>query len=575
MKYLSIAITLLAILNSCTQEYLFSPTDSTVSIVGNLSVPFQDNTARGIRSNYLPDGSCISFYSSGGISADNLLLTYEKEGWNFPTELQWNPERSEATVTAYYPYIERDFCPYEKNGSLKDILYSTGIFKYQSPITLQFNHIFSQLIFQVNARLNSHLEQISFTPSISINNIDWRHAQLTYTSDKLHTQKFTKQENGIYKLIVPPASNISVNITLKTSEGNYTAQLTPTTFQRGYQYKYNLKSNNECGISTAEDFIAFTHLINGEVYSNRTLDEFGTSNNGNWTYYLLNDIYFTPEQCERLQPIGRIESQEASYMGFKDCLDGQNHSLYNLYLTPKEEMDSYALFSCIDTTGIVKDLNIINASFTGSHICKYEAILAGRNNGTIIGCHIKGNNTFVEMNDNKPGGMIGINKGCIINSSSENIDFQHPNGKVGGISYSNSGKILNCYTSECNFLHTQAGAGICYTMEPRSEMKNCYAFTTAGYPSKKKYAALVYSANNCIIECGLSCDDDIKTVYGSYQATLKEIYTYDAQTMKTQNGILVMDILNNWIENNASLYPQYTFYDWITGDTPPIIIQQP
>lgn len=107
MKYLSIAIALLAILNSCTQEYLFSPTDSTVSIVGNLSVPFQDNTARGIRSNYLPDGSCISFYSSGGISADNLLLTYEKERWNFPTELQWNPERSEATITAYYPYIEK------------------------------------------------------------------------------------------------------------------------------------------------------------------------------------------------------------------------------------------------------------------------------------------------------------------------------------------------------------------------------------------------------------------------------------------------------------------------------------
>ena len=108
-------------------------------------------------------------------------------------------------------------------------------------------------------------------------------------------------------------------------------------------------------------------------------------------------------------------------MGFKDCLDGQNHALYNLYLTPKEDMDSYALFSCIDTTGIVKDLNIVNASFTGSHICKYEAILAGRNNGTIIGCHIKGNNTFVEMNDNKPGGMVGINKGCITKVSQVKI----------------------------------------------------------------------------------------------------------------------------------------------------------
>ena len=88
MKYLSIAIALLVILNSCTQEYLFSPTDSTVSIIGNLSVPFQDNKSRGIRSDYLEDGSHISFYSSGGISADNLLLIYEKGRWNSLAELQ-------------------------------------------------------------------------------------------------------------------------------------------------------------------------------------------------------------------------------------------------------------------------------------------------------------------------------------------------------------------------------------------------------------------------------------------------------------------------------------------------------
>lgn len=67
--------------------------------------------------------------------------------------------------------------------------------------------------------------------------------------------------------------------------------------------------------------------------------------------------------------------------------------------------------------------------------------------------------------------MVGINKGCIINCSSENIEFQHPNGNAAGVSYSNYGKILNCYTSGCNFLHTQYGAGICYTMEPQSEIK--------------------------------------------------------------------------------------------------------
>lgn len=576
MKYLSITITLFIILNSCTSEDLFTPADNAVSIIGNQFVSFYNNDeSRNGSSNHLEDGTIISFYSNGGLSADNLLLSYEKGRWIPPTDLQWNSEKSEAHVTAYYPHIEKNFCPYKKDGSLKDILYSTGSFNYQSPVTLHFTHMFSQLVFQVDSRLNHDLEHISFTPSASIDHIDFQQAQLTYTSDKLYTQEFTKQENGIYTLIVPPTSNISVNITLKTSNGNYTAQLTPTTFQQGHQYKYNLKSDNECGISTAEDFIAFTHLINGEVYSNRTLDEFGTSNNGSWTYYLLNDIHFTPEQCERLQTIGYFDPQNPTDTGFKDCLDGQNHSLYDLQLSPKEDMDSYALFSFIDTAGIVKSLNIVNASFTGSHICKYEAILAGRNNGTIMGCHIKGNNIFTEINANKDGGMIGINAGCIINSSSENIDFQCPNGRAAGISYINYGKILNCYTSGCNFHHTTYGAGICFTMEPKSEMKNCYAYITAGYPSKTKYGSLVYSANKCIIECGLSCDDEIKAVYSPYQNTPKQIYTYDAKSLKTQDGTSVIDILNNWIENNASLYPQYTFYDWITGDTPPIILQQP
>ena len=47
-------------------------------------------------------------------------------------------------------------------------------------------------------------------------------------------------------------------------------------------------------------------------------------------------------------------------------------------------MDSYALFSFVDTAGIIKDLNIENVSYSNAgYTCKYEAILTGRNNGTI------------------------------------------------------------------------------------------------------------------------------------------------------------------------------------------------
>ena len=113
------------------------------------------------------------------------------------------------------------------------------------------------------------------------------------------------------------------------------------------------------------------------------------------TYYLLNDIHFTPEECARLQSIGHYNQSGFENSGFIDCLDGQNHTLYELKLEPKSNMDSYALFSFVDTAGIIKDLNIENVSYSNAgYTCKYEAILTGRNNGTITGCHIKGNNSF-------------------------------------------------------------------------------------------------------------------------------------------------------------------------------------
>lgn len=576
MKCLSIPILLFILLSSCTSEYLSTPADNTVHIVGNLSVPFCNTQSRGKSSSHLEEGSIISFYSNGGLSANNLLLTYNSGRWNPSDKLEWKTEETEAHVAAYYPQITQEgFSPYENDGHLKDFLYSTGNITYGNPVVLQFNHLFSQLIFQVAPSLNRRLKQISFTPSASIDNIDFSNAQLTYTTDRTYTTVLSKQEDGIYTLIVPPASNISVEITLETSDGNYMAKVAPSTFQQGYQYNYHLKSDNECGISTAEDFIAFTYLINGEEYADRTLEEFGTLVNGTMTYYLLNDIYFTPEECARLQSIGKYDSESLNNVGFKDCLDGQNFSLYNLQLAPKEDMDSYALFTFVDTTGVIKNMNLVNASFTGNYTCKYEALLVGRNNGTLTGCHIRGNNTFTDTNGNKVGGMVGINKGCIINCSSENIEFQHPNGNAAGVSYSNYGKILNCYTSGCNFLHTQYGAGICYTMEPQSEIKNCYAYTTAGYSSKNKYGSIVYIANKCTIECGLSCDNGIRTIYSPYQSTPKQIYSYDAITLKTESGTSVIDILNKWIADNASSYPQYTFYNWITGDIPPIILQQP
>ena len=69
------------------------------------------------------------------------------------------------------------------------------------------------------------------------------------------------------------------------------------------------------------------------------------------------------------------------------------------------------------------------------------------------------------------------------------------------------------------------------------------------------------------------CDVDVRGVYDTYQTTPKQIYTYDENTMKAENDIPVIDILNNWISDNAQLYPEKIFYQWIKGDIPPIILE--
>ena len=576
MKYLSTIIILLTISSGCTSEKIAEQKSTQVIITGRQYTIFEEKESRNNISRQLEDNSIISFYSRGGISAENIPLTYTHGVWNYISELQWNADQSDAVVSAYYPYTEGDnFTVYESDGKLKDILYYTGKLSYASPIILKFSHLFSLLVFQVEPLLNKQLQQIQFTPSVSISTFNPFTAEMEYTEEHLNAQVFTKQENGIYTLLVPPVSNMTVDISVTTVKETYTASVSSSDFQSGYQYNYNIKSvNKRSGISTSEDFIAFTHLINGEEYDDRFLEEFGTSVNGKMTYYLLNDIYFTSEECTRLQSIGHYNQSGFDDSGFTDCLDGQNHTLYGLQLGPESNMDSYALFSFVDTAGIIRDLNIADASYSNtSYSCKYEAILVSRNNGTITGCHIKGNNSFTGESVKQAGGIAGINKGCIINCSSENIDFQLSNAQASGISFSNFGQLLNCYMASCDFTNTLSSGGICYTMEPRSEMKNCYTYKTIGYPSKKKYGSLVYKSNNCTIESGLYCDTDVRGVYDTYLTTPKLIYTYDENTMKAENDTLVIDILNNWISNNASLYPEKTFYQWIKGDTLPVILE--
>ena len=76
-----------------------------------------------------------------------------------------------------------------------------------------------------------------------------------------------QNEDGIYSFLVPPTT-LSIHIQIYTAAGeDYESQLEEHAFSSGYEYICSIKQDGESpGISTVEDFIAFTHLINGEVY---------------------------------------------------------------------------------------------------------------------------------------------------------------------------------------------------------------------------------------------------------------------------------------------------------------------
>lgn len=575
MKQLFPIASLIFFLSGCSSESISSLQNSEfVNIFGNQYSCFNSASSRNITDNHLSEGSIISFYSTNGIIADNVQLTQVNNMWKPSSNLEWSTDISDANITAYYPAIEDTASLYNSDGKLKDLIYCKKSVKYKSPVVLHFQHLFTQLEFQVTPSLNNQLSEIEFTPAISIETINYTNANIGYTTSVTHTVRFTREENGIYTLIVPPAENQSVQIQLTTPDGIHKAILSSSDFQSGHHYSYHLRQTEEGGgISTAEDFIAFSYLISGKEYPGRNLEEFQTIDEGKTIYRLLNDIYFTPEECSRIQPIGHYKDGKGN--GFKDCFDGQNYTLYGLQLTPAFDADAYGLFSYIDTTGIVKDLNLQDVSYSNTtYTCYCEGILAGRNHGTITGCHIKGSNKIAGGQITQAGGIVGINNGHILNSSSENILFDTENAKAGGIVYNNRGKVRNCYMANCNFNTTVSAGGICWcVLEKNGEMSNCYTFQGTG--NSKKYGSLVYLVQKSSVKYGYSNNSKVKLVYSKDRSTVEETYLYNATTMETENGIAVIDLLNTWVQENNTNSIQSTFYNWIEGENPPLILQHP
>lgn len=519
-------------------------------------------------------GDVVSFFSQGGIEAENVRLTYQDGIWEHGGVLKWNTSGKTASFAAFYPSFESDdWNYYDEDGFLKDIVYADGEVSSGMFIELSFRHLFSKITFKVDEKLNEQIQSIAFTPSVQVESIDPLTREVALTGTSANPLVIEKQPDRLYSFFVPSADEVTIDIQITTSDGKPLSSKTSSqSYESGYQYTYHLvPEERKPGIYTVEDFIAFTHLINEGSYSERSLEEFGETINGRTTYYLCDDLHFTEETSKKVQSIGMNSKKR-----FEDCFDGQGHTISGLQIGLGNTTYN-GIFTYVQANGRIENLNVENCTYTNttSNQTKFIGMIAVFNHGTIVGCNVKS----CRIEDRKSGyagGIVCNNLGYIFNCLVDNVQFIGDAMCSGGLCYGNEEdcEIVNCCVAQCHFIENAKSGGLCYNVAGGSNLLNCYVYSLDA--GNSALGALLYQNRGGLIDyCYYQEDSNLKAMYSNSYNEGK-IYTYDSDFTVTDKGCSLQEALNAWVEDNQEKYPDYPLWRWQAGDgNIPFVLQTP
>ena len=582
-KYIILALGIFAIgMSGCDRDLTQTDNcyDKRLVITGDSYSDFGGMQSRA-SSEKMENGDKILMYATGGLTADAEELTYANGVWQQASPLTWNKQAKDAEVLSYYPAENiKDNNLYQENGALIDVLYNSQTVAYKNNITLSFGHLFSKLNFIIDKSLNNKIEYVEFTPSATVNHIDLPTATYVCSEQSNRTIRIARQDSRNYSLIIPADENLSVGITLVTANGCKTATVAARTYNRGTLYQCNIKEEkNGAGIYTADDFIAFTNLINQNAYEGRSLDEFREDNgDGTYTYHLKNDIVLTDEDNAQIL-LGKNER-----IVFNDVLDGMNHTISNLKIMPGTSKP-YRLALLMNNEGTVKNVKLSNAQGTFSQK-SYLGLLVAYNKGLIDNCHVKNSTITVDNEDSNQntGAIAALNIGIIINCSCEGVSIKSKKkntylsaGMIVCNHNSVKGKVMNCYAYNCNVTNAALAGGICVRMLDGSTVENCYTrkitFNNIKTSSRGELVGSFSDSfvKNCFYEYG-------KRAIGE-QATPKSNLAYSATITDPAKAIPTSEVatrLNKWIHTTGiSSFSEYKFTEWTQGeDIPAIFINE-
>ena len=539
----------ISLLMGCVSEPIVP---DTTPIIGNIST-----RGNSYSENSLPMGSTALFNTSGDIIIQNQIFTFDGNYWKGEEDIPWTGTCTSTNLTALHPGKNGEYLITEQpyvNNELIDVLIAQATITNESKIDLDFKHLFSMLTIHIQSPLKDAVTEISLTaPKVTKVN-----ANGSLEISGTHTTTPTINTEGNYTFIIPYLEDCALTLTFTLNDQDTPISYPLThTFLSGYKYECNVTDKKKPGIYSAEDLIEFSRIYN----QGGNLSKYGEKqDNEKMIFYLLADIDFSDINSYDLLPIGNTTT-------FTDIFDGQGHSIKNLIIPDKKtninvETEYSGLFGFIGREGIVKNLNIINASTVNDQTCKRVGGIASRNEGIIQDCSVQ-NSILKSASGGYVGGICAIlvSGSYIINCKSiNNTITASSESQVGGIIGGHCGKILNCYTYDNSLIvnsgsYTGGIVGSVSTTETL-EIANCYVKNLRvnenqgaiiGTSQKKQFLFdnVFYNGGNII---------------ANKETTYENVQKY--QNFSVDNKHISI-LLNEWIENTGKTkYQELTFKNW-------------
>jgi hypothetical protein len=288
--------------------------------------------------------------------------------------------------------------------------------------------------------------------------------------------------------------------------------------------------------------------------------------NLNGSYILMNDLDSTTPGYEELagpaanggkgwQPIGGIHAH------FTGTFDGQGHEIHDLFINRPDEV-GVALFVSVYSSGIIKDVGVVNVIITGdSSVGSLVAINGGNvsnsySSGSVIGDHSVGGLVgvnLVEVNydgtvsdsyftgnvngQDDVGGLVGSNYGTV--SYSYSTGSVTGEGSVGGLVGDNrEGTLSYCYSIAS--VTGYAGVG---GLAGYSDGNVSNSYSSGNVAGDWGVGGLVANnggtVSNCYSTGSVTGEDDVGGMVGSNSDTVDNSYSTGNVTGNSNVGGLV------------------------------------